>query len=513
VSVDLLVIGGGIAGCGIAREAALRGLSVVLVEKDDIASGTSSRSTKLLHGGLRYLEHADFGLVREALREREATARMAPHLARPLSFVLPVRRGMSPGRIAARVGVGLYDLLAGAGRIERGRSLSAEEVRSRIPALEDRDLVGGVCFSDRATEDARLTLAIARDAVALGASVLLGVEVVELRTTGGRVGGALCRDRDGAATEVDAGVVVNAAGPWVDAVRGLAGARAPALRPTRGSHLVLPDLGLAGAVMLNGRRPGHRMFAIPWRGATLFGTTDFDDADPDAVAPDADVDLLLDEARRSFPRHRLERGSVLSAFAGLRPLVRSGGDSLAVSREHRILEDGGMITLAGGKLTTWRSMSEEVVARVLSRLGRRLTRPGLSAVRPLPGGASIPANDDPRLRPLPAGSREHLLSLYGSESVAVAAIAARDPEAALPILPGRPDVLAQVDFAAKEEMGKHLADVVLRRLPLGHDVAVARAAGPVVARRLARTLGWDAAAESRELRALEDALARQERWR
>jgi glycerol-3-phosphate dehydrogenase len=276
---------------------------------------------------------------------------------------------------------------------------------------------------------------------------------------------------------------------------------------------VLPDLGLSGAVMLNGSRPGHRMFAIPWRGSTLFGTTDFDDADPDAVVPDADVDLLLDEARRSFPRRGIDRGSVLSAFAGLRPLVRSGGDTLAVSREHRILEEGGLITLAGGKLTTWRSMSEEVVARVLERLGRKLARPGLSAERALPGGASVVRADDPRLRSIPPGSREHVLALYGSESVEVASIAAADPDAARPILPDRPDVLAQVDFAAKEEMARRLADVVLRRLPLGHDVAAARAAGPVVARRLARALGWDQARESSELRTLEDALARQERWR
>jgi glycerol-3-phosphate dehydrogenase len=514
VSADLLVLGGGIAGCGIAREAALRGLSVVLVEKDDLAAGTSSKSTKLLHGGLRYLEHADFRLVREALREREATARMAPHLAWPLSFVLPARRGASPGRLTARIGVSLYDLLAGRARIARGGSLSVREVRSLVPDLAQEGLAGGVTFFDRGTDDARLTIAVARDAVALGAGVRLGVEVTEILKRDGRVAGARCRDREGAVHDVLARVVVNATGPWADGIRRLAGAEEDALRPTRGTHLVLPDLGLGGAVMLAGRRPGHRLFAIPWRGVTLFGTTDLDARDPDAVAPDpGDVDLLLDEARRSFPSRRFERASILSAFAGLRTLARSEGDTLAVSREHRILEEDGLLTLAGGKLTTWRSMSEEVVARVLRALGRSLTDPGASAARPLPGGAGIPGADDPRLRALAPDTRRHLLSLYGSDAIAIAAIAAGDAEAGQPILPGRPDVLAQVDFAARAEMGSRLAGVVLRRLPLGHDVSLARAAGAPVVRRLARVLGKDAVYEASELRSLEEAVARQEAWR
>jgi glycerol-3-phosphate dehydrogenase len=284
-TADVLVLGGGIAGSAIARDASLRGLRVLLVEKEDLAAGTSSRSTKLLHGGLRYLEHGDFRLVREALREREITARLAPHLARPLPMILPLRAGAFPGPLLARLGVALYDLLAGKSALDRGRSVSPEELRALVPALDATGIRGAVAFADRQTDDARLSLAVARDAAALGAEIRLGVSVEELLERGGRIVGARCRERStDRAEDLSARVVINATGPWADSIRALAGAGAPALRPTRGTHLVLPSLGLSRAVMLVGKRPGHRLFAIPWRGVTLFGTTDVYDSDVEAAS-------------------------------------------------------------------------------------------------------------------------------------------------------------------------------------------------------------------------------------
>jgi glycerol-3-phosphate dehydrogenase len=274
--VDVIVIGGGITGCAVARDAAARGLRVLLVEQRDLAAGTSSRSTKLLHGGLRYLEHGHLRLVREALREREITARLAPALARPLRFVLPVRRGVFPGLLAGRIGVALYHVLAGVHPLPRGGAVSAKELASLSPALST-GWTGGIMFADRQTDDTRLTVAIARDARHRGASIRVGVAVTALArdAPGYRVS---CRDEGGRESVTAARCVVNAAGPWGDAVRRLAGKTAPILSLSRGAHLVFSGLALHAALLLPGAKRGHRLFAIPWRGAVLFGTTDVADA-------------------------------------------------------------------------------------------------------------------------------------------------------------------------------------------------------------------------------------------
>jgi glycerol-3-phosphate dehydrogenase len=418
--------------------------------------------------------------------------------------------------LIARIGVALYDLLAGSTSLGRGKSLTPEAIRSILPQLDDGGLDGGVLFSDRQTEDARLTLAVARDAARHGAELRLGVAVEEILIESGRVAGIRCRSREtGEVVELRARLVVNACGPWADRVRAFAGETAPALRPTRGTHLVLPDLGLARAVMLTGRRPGHRLFAIPWRGATLFGTTDDDDAsDPDEIRPQVqDVRLLLDEATRHFPGAGLGVGQVLSTFAGLRTLVRSEGDTLSLSRDHRILDDRGMLTLAGGKLTTWRSMAEDVVNRAATLLGRGGAPRGFSARTRLPGGEETLTADDPRLAPLEDETRAHVLRFYGSEATRITALAREDPDAAQPILPGGLDLLAQVDFAIREEIALRVEDVLLRRLPFGHLPERVRAAGPVVASRMRRLLGWTPERETREIRSLDRRLEEQEQWR
>ena len=439
VDVDLLVIGGGITGCAVARDAAARGLAVILVEKNDLSSGTSGRSTKLLHGGLRYLEHGHFGLVREALREREVTARLAPALARPLRFVMPVRPGVFPGRLSARLGVGLYDFLAGNHPLERGRSVSAVEIASLAPSLGP-GWTGGVAFADRQTDDGRLTVAIARDARRRGASIRLGVTVTSL-TRGAPGFRASLQDEDGRESVARARCVVNAAGPWSDRVRQLAGNSRPILRASRGAHLVLSEVPLKAALLLPGAARAHRLFAIPWRGVTLFGTTDIADAgDPGRDLPEIeDLRLLFQDARRLFPAAGLTRGHVLSSFTGVRPLLRHDGTTFASSREHRILDEDGLVTIAGGKLTTWRTMGLATVDAVVSRLGLGGASPGSLIEEPLPGGRD-----------------EH-------------------PE---------------LETVLAEEMVRHADDVVFRRLPIGHDPRQARRALPSIIERMADRFEW-----------------------
>ncbi len=445
--VDLIVIGGGITGCAVARDAAARGLSVLLVEKRDLAAGTSGRSTKLLHGGLRYLEHGHLRLVREALRERELTARLAPALARPLRFVLPVRPGVFPGLLAGRIGVALYDLLAGAQPLPRGGPVSAKEVAALAAALSP-GWSGGIAFSDRQTDDTRLTVAIARDALRRGASIRLGVTVTALArsTVGFRVS---CRDEDDRESVALARCVVNAAGPWCDEVRLLAGRPEPVLRRSRGAHLVFTGLALHAALLLPGAKRGHRLFAIPWRNTVLFGTTDVADTrDPGReLAELEDIRLLFEEARRLFPGAGLTRRHVLSSFTGVRPLLRQDGDTLTFSREHRVLDEDGLVTIAGGKLTTWRTMALATVDAVVRRLGRGGVSPRVLLEEPLPGGDE----DQPSL-----------------------------------------------DAVLTEEMARHAEDVVFRRLPIGHDPREVVQTLPSIVDRMAARYAWDAARRSAE---------------
>lgn len=444
---DLAVIGGGITGCAVARDAAARGLSVVLLERSDLAAGTSGRSTKLLHGGLRYLEHGQLRLVREALHEREITARLAPALARPLRLVLPVRPGVFPGRLTARIGVALYDLLAGRHPLEHGSPITVEEVYRLAPTLSP-GWSGGVTFADRQTDDARLTVAIARDAARRGASIRLGVAVTGLARDRGRQV-VSCRGEDGGESTLSLRAVVNASGPWSDAVRRMAGRMQPILGASRGAHLVLNGLPLDVGLLLPGAKRGHRLFAIPWRGAVLFGTTDIaDTGDPGReLAEIDDLRDLFDEARRLFPRAGLTRRHVLSAFTGVRPLLRHVGDTLASSREHRVLDEDGLVTIAGGKLTTWRTMAIATVDAVVRRLGR--------------GGVSPPRLIE---EPLPGGGRAE----------------------------------PTVEGAVADEMARHAEDVVFRRLPIGHDPDEVLRLLPSIVERMARRFHWDAGARDAE---------------
>jgi glycerol-3-phosphate dehydrogenase len=446
-AVDVVVVGGGITGCAVARDAAARGLSVVLLEKTDLAAGTSGRSTKLLHGGLRYLERGHIGLVREALREREITARLAPALARPLELYLPVRPGVFPGRLAARFGVALYDLLASEHPLGRGRSVGAATIYGIAPSLAP-GWRGGVSFADRQTDDVRLTIAIARDARRRGASIRLGMEVTRIEgpAAAQQIVG---RAEDGTGFRIPAGAVVNATGPWSDTLRRLGGRMRPMMGVSRGAHLVLSGLPLKSALLLAGARKGHRLFAIPWRGATLFGTTDLpDEGDPGRRLPEiGDLRALLAEVQRLFPGAGLTPHSVMSAFTGVRPLLRDAGETLTHSREHRVVDEDGLITIAGGKLTTWRTMAIATVDAVVRRLGRGGATPARLLAEPLLGGDDA----DPTL-----------------------------------------------DAVLANEMPRHADDVVFRRLPIGHDPAEIARALPSIVTVMGERMGWNASRRADE---------------
>ena len=378
---DLLIIGGGIVGAGIAWDASLRGLSCVLIEQSEFASGTSSKTTKLIHGGLRYLEQLDFGLVRESLKEREILFRIAPRLVHPLPFLIPVRgRNPRPWPLV-KFGIGLYDWLAGAPPEQRHRFLRGEEVGQAEPVLKEGEADHAAVYTDGQMDDAGLVLAVLEAAARSGAVLANQLQVVGWRLGQGRIQGAEVEDRrKGEKFLIRARQVVNATGPWADRLRRLADpAATPIVRPSKGIHLVYPSLGLRHALVFSSERDGRIFFLIPWKGQTLIGTTDTDyEGDPGkAEATPEEIDYLIEGANRCLPSLQLRKERVISTFAGVRPLIASEKkDPWAISRRHLIHEDpNGLISVVGGKFTTFRKIAEEVVDRLAARFpGRRLAR-------------------------------------------------------------------------------------------------------------------------------------------
>ena len=497
---DLLVIGGGIVGSGIARDAAMRGLSTALVERGDFASGTSGKTSRLVHGGLRYLKNFKLGLVRQAVRERDLLLERAPALVTPLAFTIPAYRGRGMGKTTLRFGLWVYDFLSRDKVLPRRKWLSASQVKEREPGLSEAALGGGGLYHDALTDDARLVIAVVRAAAEAGATPANYVEVTRLLRKDGRVSGAQVRDRMAQEEfEVHASVVVNATGVWLDRLRSPPGSRAT-LRPTKGIHVFLPreKVGNREAVVLSAPRDGRMLFVLPWGALTLVGTTDTDfRGDLDRVVPDAeDVSYLLDSVNEAFPAAHVSAADVVSAYAGLRPLIRTDGtaEESDISREHEIFEDSdGLLSVAGGKLTTHRAMAEEVVDRVCRRLGR-----GTS-------GATVSAS----LGPATEG-KEQLLAL-GLADEAASFLASRhrsedvrpwigEPMADHRINSDLPYRWIEVDVATQNEMAQTLEDVMVRRLGLFYEspdqgLSVATA----VANRMVSRLGWTAERKEREL--------------
>jgi len=514
--IDVLIIGGGITGAGIARDAALRGVRVALVDKSDVAGGTSSRSSRLIHGGLRYLEHGDLRLVFEASRERRILLRIAPHLVRPLPFLFPAYRGARVPPWKLRAGLWLYDLLAAFRNVHAHRWLGAKRVRAVEPGLRDKDLAGAGLYYDAQTDDARLALATLRSAAAAGALIASYTEVLALAKPDGRVAGASVRDvLTGRRLELRARVVVNATGPWVDAVRHLdEPAAAPLLRLSKGAHVAVPRarIGNTHAVTLTSPLDGRVMFVLPWGDVSYIGTTETEEpVTPErARATGDDAVYLLRSANAFFPRARLAPHDVVSTWAGLRPLLapdrsRSAG---AVSREHRIVESAsGLISIAGGKLTTYRVMGRDVMDRVATRLrkldGRRPARAPATDELPLPGGETADLDvlvSSAVARGIGESTAQHLVASYGTESAAVLNLVDRQRGLGKPILEGRPEIRAEVVHAVQREMAMRLADVLIRRTHLFHQTrGQAVTATSVVADLMAPLLGWDAARRAEEI--------------
>jgi glycerol-3-phosphate dehydrogenase len=508
---DLAIIGGGINGAATAREAALRGLKVALLDARDFSAGTSSRSSKLIHGGLRYLEQFDFKLVHESRTERRTLLALAPHLACPLPFVLPIYRGDPYYPLKIRVGLAIYDLLGNLGSADRHRMLSREEALRLIPALESQDLRAAAVYYDSETDDARLTLEMILAAAESGAAVANYAEIRALQTPtpgqASKIISAEVEDRlTGRRYEVAARYWVNAAGPWVDHVRallpGFDGTKT--IRLTKGTHIILPavspDHALFAAI-----RGGDRIFLmLPWHGHALLGTTDTDfDGDPAGVEPDrVDVDYLLAAVNRVLRQPLAARG-VLGCFAGLRALVIEPGRSASANtREYRFHVEAGIknfISICGGKLTTARALGEKLVDRIAAQLGAAIASGQVSRTTPLPGGNTGPfeefvskATEDARKNfGIPAPIAERIARTYGSRWQLVLGPIRESPALAEP-LAGNPSLLtAEVQFAIRHEMAANVEDFLVRRSGLNWLAACSlREAAPAVAEVFARELGW-----------------------
>jgi glycerol-3-phosphate dehydrogenase len=497
---DVCVIGGGINGAAVARDAVLRGMTVAMLEKRDFAWGTSSRSTKLVHGGVRYLQQGDVALVLESCRERDLLrTRIAPHLVRAQRFVFPIYDDDSTPVWQLRIGLTVYDLLAGFQNVARHKHLTVAALREHEPALASQGLQGGALYYDCWTDDARLTLETALAARACGAAILNHAEVTGFdKDSTGRVVVARVSDRLGAREAVvHARSFVNVAGPWLDEVRRLDdGGTPPRLRLTKGVHAVFDRsrIGNRDAIVIRGL-DGRVMFAIPWQSQTVIGTTDtFFSGDPADVRADGDdIDYLLAATNRAFPAAGVTARDIVSTWAGLRPLVapedeRSASD---VSREDQVFESpAGLLSLGGGKLTTHRKVAEVLVDRAAAKIGRRVG-PCRTAEVPLPGGAGIPPGDAPDEEPVSAD--EHLARRYGALAAEVAALVRADRSLGARAVGDRPDLVAELVHAIDCEMACSIDDVLSRRVPLAlrsrdRDGEVLR----TVAGLLATRLGWDA---------------------
>ena len=498
---DVLVIGGGVTGAGAALDAATRGLSVALVEARDLASGTSSRSSKLFHGGLRYLEQMNFGLVREALRERELMLEtIAPHLVKPVSFLYPLKhRGWERPYVGA--GLMLYDRMAGRRTVPRHRHLTRTGARALAPALRSDALVGGVLYHDAQADDARHTLTVARTAAHYGALVRTSTQVTTLIKDAGRVVGARVLDvENGAEVDVRARAVINCTGVWTDDIQRLTGSRGRFnVRASKGIHLVVPRDRINCETGLILRTTTSVLFVIPWHRHWLIGTTDTD-WKLDKVHPAAsssDIDYLLGQLNEVLTTP-LSREDVTGVYAGLRPLLAGDSESTSqLSREHAVARPlPGMVSIAGGKYTTYRVMAADAVDAIAEDLGVQLP-PSVTEHVPLLGAEGYQAlvNQVGRLAQeygVPPWRMRHLLDRYGSLVEEVLEPAANNPDLLAPVPLAEDHLAAELLYGATHEGALHIDDLLTRRTRTSietPDRGVRSAEH--VASLVAAVLGWD----------------------
>ncbi|HYN83815.1 MAG TPA: glycerol-3-phosphate dehydrogenase [Pyrinomonadaceae bacterium] len=516
---DLAVVGAGVNGAGLARDAAMRGLDVLLLDKGDLGGGTSAWSTRLIHGGLRYLEHGELRLVRESLRERETLAtRVAPHLVRPLPLLIPVYEGQRRGPLVVRAGLVAYDLLSFDKTLDAHRSLSRAEALRLAPGLRAEGLRGAVLYTDAQVEfPERLVLENALDARTHGATVKTHARVTRVTVERGRARAVEYADElTGEAGEARARVVVNASGPWVDEVlEGSRLSRGRLIGGTKGSHVVVARFEGAPrcAVYAEAQRDARPFFVIPWNGRVLVGTTDTRHAgDPGAVrATEEEIAYLLAETNRVVPSAHLTRDDVLYSYAGVRPLpYTEAGAEAAITRRHftrdHAPEVENFLSVVGGKLTTYRSLAEETTDLVFKKLGRRAPPCETSRV-PLPG-ATLPAGEDSASfseslvneSGLPPATARRLMRVYGTRAREVVEFALGRPLLLpAPLAPDSHALAAEIPFAFEREMARTLTDCLMRRTMLGLGDASGLDVVASAAEVAREYFGWDEARVSEEV--------------
>jgi glycerol-3-phosphate dehydrogenase len=516
-SFDLIVVGGGITGAGVALDAASRGYSVALLERADFAAGTSSRSSKLIHGGLRYLQNFDLGLVREALLERSLLVKLAPHLVTPLPMLVPSFEGKRPDRLLG-VGLNMYDVMAWRrGRDDdaewspdRHRTIEGAEAIELAPALAQKNPTAAYLFYDCQTDDVRMVLSVLGEAERFGAVIANRCDVTGLVEKEGRAVGVLARDTEtGSEFEVAGANVINATGVWADQLRPdelYTHEEMPRIRPSRGTHVTLSRERLAVEVGVIVPAGGNRtVFVLPWLGRTLVGTTDKDYEGPlDHVPASGDDITYLLDAVNSYFGTSVTPDDLTGAYAGVRPLISTGDPkkSVDISRRAELYEtSSGLVTITGGKFTTWRRMAKSAVDRIVEREGREAP----CRTHEIPIGLPEDAASLPEVPGVDEGSRAHLAARYGHAARDVLRLAAAAPQLAARISPELPDITAEAAFAAGHEQARSVADVLLRRTRLGLlDARVLCAPDSDGARRAARAmageLGWDDARVEQELR-------------
>lgn len=513
---DLIVIGAGINGAGIARDAAMRGLSVLLLDKGDLSSGTTGWSTRLIHGGLRYLEYGEVGLVRESLRERERLLRLAPHLVKPLPMLIPIYAGQRRGPVQIRAGMLAYDLLSLDKSMEHHHMLTRTETLKRVPALREEGLKGASLYYDAQVEYAeRLVLENVLSATEHGAQVRTYARAERFIVEDRAVRGVEFTDLEtGRARRARSAVTVNVSGPWADEVlRSLDHPPARLIGGTKGSHIVVaPFTGAPrDALYVEAQEDGRPFFIIPWNGLYLIGTTDFryaGDLD-DVRADEREVAYLINETNRVIPAAHLKPSAVLYTYSGVRPLANNEGlEGAGVTRRHFVYDHGerlqGLISIIGGKLTTYRNLSEQAVDLVFKKLGRR-SPPCKTRRLPLPG-ASAPdfaafAEHFKTSGRLPVETAERLLRIYGTRAPSVLEIASEGPDLLQVFSPLSRAIGAEVLFAFRQELARNLCDCLLRRTMVGMNAAAGLDAIEGAARISQKYLGWSQERAAREVSA------------
>ena len=529
-SFDAVVIGGGMAGAGVARDLALRGASVALFEKGDFASGTSSKSSKLIHGGLRYLELFDFKLVRESLREKKTLERLAPHLVRPLPFLVPVYGGSKRGLITVRVGMWLYDLLTPGSHRERFRVVKPVDALALEPSIRADDLRGaGYYFDDLLLFPERLCLENALSAARHGGRVHNYCEVEAVTRGTGGIDGVRVRDLlSGRVHTVRASVVVNCAGPWVDRLRELAGvsdAGKRVLRTTKGIHCLLPRM-TERAVYLS-TADDRMIFVIPWREFSMVGTTDTDfDGDLDRLsATREEVEYLLEAVRPALPDPRVAFDRVIYTYAGVRPLAfEEGASASKVSRDHKVVvegPEGRFLSITGTKLTCFRSLAEQVGDRVMGALGRsmpsrtaQVTLDGLDEeVGQLEARAWMDVSPEMAATGLSQETLQTLVETYGRAYPRILDLVRKLPDGTARLCPSNPEIVAQLHHAVSEEMTVSLQDFLFRRTTIGQSPCLGLDCYEAVGRRMGALAGWSSRRLQAELEAYQAAVDRSLRFR